>query len=529
MDPREIDRRELLRRAGLGAAGLGVLGVAAGCGAESSAGTTSATATTAAARGPSARAQTAAAIRAARVKTVKKGEAPNLLLVVLDSVRVDALGSYGRRGARTPNLDALARESLRFTSAFPEAFPTGPARATIFGGRRLFPFAGWTAPPRDMPKTPGWQAIPAQNLVTQLRAAGYFTALTTDTPWTMVGSQKPFHHALHRYVPIPGQTGTVTRPASLIDDAELARWVPPKIRESSSASKMRQYLANQVGRRSEDDYLPARVFTAGMRLLEECDRQRKPWMLAIDCFDPHEPWDPPAKYIRMHGGNPNRAWLPGTVLNGTVRTNGLSRADVEEMKALYRAELTMADHWFGNFMQRLSELRLERETLILFLSDHGFLLGERGYVAKMATQCHPELIQVPFMIRHPEGRGAGKKTDYYTQTQDIASTFLATATLRRPRWMDGVDLLPLLEGGRRARRMPRRTYVTGAYSSIVFARDRRFAYVSDNQNEDPRLYDTRRDRREVRDIAARDPQRVRRMYTGMVRRDNGRRPLPRFK
>lgn len=520
----EIDRRELLRRAGIGAVGAGLVG-AAGCGAESAAETTAA-ATTHAVRPPKPP-RTAAGIAAARVPQVRKGEAPNLLLVILDSVRADHLGSYGRRNARTPNLDALAKDSLRFTSAYPEAFPTGPARATIFSGRRLFPFAGWTAPPADMPKTPGWQAIPAQNMITQLRAAGWFTAYTTDTTWAMVGSQKPFHRALDRYVPIPGQTGTITRPASLISDAELARWIPPKIATSSSASKMRQYLANQLGRRSEQDYLPARVFMSGVRLLEEAHRQAKPWALAIDCFDPHEPWDPPAKYVRMHGGSTSRAWNPGTVLNGTAATNGLGPADIAQMKALYRAELTMADHWFGNFMQRFTELGLDRETVVVFLSDHGFLLGERGYVAKMATQCHPELIHVPFMIRHPEGKGAGKKTDYFTQTQDVAPTLLAAGTVRRPGWMDGVNLLPLLEG--RTRRLRRRTYVTGAYSSIVFARDRRWSYMSDNQNVDPRLFDHRRDPRELRDVSGRSPGQVQKMYRGMVRRDNGGKPLPKFK
>lgn len=513
----EIDRRELLRRAGIGAAGLTGLGAFAGCG-ESSAAPTGTTA--------AAKPRTAAGIAAARVPQVKKGGAPNLLLVIIDSVRADHLGSYGRRNAHTPNLDALARESLRFTHVFPEAFPTGPARATIYGGRRIFPFANWTAPPPDMPKTPGWQAIPAQNIVTQLRAAGWFTAWTGDTPWVLVGSQKPFQQALHRYVPIPGQTGTVTRPASLISDDELAHWVPPKILTSSSGQKMRQYLANQVGRQSEEDYLPARVFSSGMRLLEECNAQGKPWALMLDCFDPHEPWDPPDKYVALHGGDLERAWEPGTVLNGTSATNGLGPADVAQMKALYRAELSMADHWFGNFMQRFHELDLERETLVLFLSDHGFLLGERGYVAKMATQCHPELIHVPLMIRDPEGRGAGKQTDYFTQTQDVATTLLSAGTVRRPSFMDGQNLLPLLEG--KTRKLKRRTYVTGSYSSIVFARDRRWSYMSDNQNADPRLYDHKKDPREVRDVSGRSSGQVHKMYAGMVRRDNGGRPLPKF-
>jgi arylsulfatase A-like enzyme len=526
MSPGRIDRRELLRRAGLGAAATGAA-AAAGCGDSGGGATTAATGAT----GPSdasASAQTSAAIRAARVRRVKRGEAPNLLLVIIDSIRADHLGSYGRRNAHTPNLDALARESLRFTSVYPEAFPTGPARATIYGGRRIFPFADWRAPPPDMPVTPGWQAIPAQNLVTTLRAAGWFTALAVDTPWVLVDSQKPFQTALHRYVPIPGQTGTVTKPASLISDAELARWVPPKIIDSSSAGKMRQYLANQVGRRSEADYLPAKVFTAGMQLLEEANRQSKPFALMLDCFDPHEPWDPPDKYVQLHGGSITRAWNPGTVLNGTTATNGLAPEDVEQMKALYRAELSMADHWFGNFMQRLHELQLERETLIVFLSDHGFLLGERGYVAKMATQCHPELIHVPLMIRDPEGRGAGRTTDYFTQTQDVATTLLHAGTVRRPDFMDGQNLLPLLHGRRGERRLKRRTYVTGAYSSIVFARDRRWSYLGDNQNADPQLFDHRRDPREVRDVAAGRADVTQSMYERMVVRDNGGRPLPRF-
>lgn len=509
--PDPIDRRELLRRAGTAAAAAGLAGLA-GCGAESSAESVARTIRTAAALGR-------------RVPQKRKGEVPNLLLVIVDSVRADMLGCYGRHEAHTPNLDALARESLRFTSVYPEAYPTGPARATIYGGRRLFPFRGWHSPPPDMPKTPGWQDIPARNLVTALRAAGFFTACAVDTPWVLVPSQKAFQHALHRYVPIPGQTGTVTQPASRISDAELARWVPPRILHSSSAAKMRQYLANQLGRRSEADYQPARVFTAATRLLEECNRQRKPWLLIADCFDPHEPWDPPDKYVKLHGGSVTRPWNPGTVLNGTARTNGLASADVRQMAALYRAELSMSDHWLGNFLQRFHELNLERETLVLFLSDHGFLLGERGYVAKVATQCHPELTHVPLMIRDPEGRGAAKTTDYYTQTQDVASTLLAGAEVARPSFMDGQDLLPLLEG--RQRKLKRRTYVTGAYSSIVFARDRRWAYMGDNQNADPHLFDTRHDRREVHDVAGAHAGQLHKMYARMVERDAGG-PLPKF-
>jgi arylsulfatase A-like enzyme len=511
----EIDRRDLLRLAGAGAAGVGALSLA-GCGSDGG--------NTANARPVAATVATPPRTPARFNKQVRKGDVPNLLLVIIDSIRADALGSYGRRNAHTPNLDALARESLRFTECYPEAFPTGPARATIFGGSRLFPFRNWRAP-TDMPSTPGWQPVPDENLISTLRRAGYWTGYAVDTPWVQVGSQKPFQTDWDRYVPIPGQTGTVTADQSIISDAELARWVPPKILASSSGQKMRQYLANMASRRSEDDYLPARVFTAGMQLLEEGKKSDRPFAIAVDCFDPHEPWDPPARYIELHGGDPGRAWQPGTVLNGTTRTNGLGPADVKAMRALYYAELTMSDRWFGNFMQRFHELGLERDTIVMFLSDHGFLLGERGYVAKFAWELHPELIHVPMMIRHPEGKGARKTTDYYSQTEDVASTLLGAAGLEKPEWMDGADLLPLTEGKQPKKR---RDYVTGAYSSIVFARNREWAYIGDNQNKRPELYDLRKDRGEVRSIALRNPDQVRKMYKGMVVRDAGGVALPKF-
>lgn len=510
----QIDRRELLRLAGAGAAGVGALGLA-GCGSDGSA---------QAARSVTATIATKPRTPLKVAKKVKKGEVPNLLLVIIDSIRADALGSYGRRNAHTPNLDALARDSLRFTECYPESFPTGPARATIFGGSRLFPFRNWKAP-SDMPGTPGWQPVPNENLISTLRRAGYWTGYAVDTPWVQVGSQEPFQRDFDRYVPIKGQTGTVTADQKIISDAELAKWVAPKIIDSSSGQKMRQYLANQAGRKTEDDYLPARVFTAGMRLLEEGKKSKKPFAIAIDCFDPHEPWDPPARYIELHGGSLRRAWNPGTVLNGTSKSNGLGPADVRQMRALYYAELTMADRWFGNFMQRFHELELERDTVVMFLSDHGFLLGERGYVAKFAWELHPELIHVPMMLRHPEGKGARRSTDYYSQTEDVASTLLAAAGLEKPEWMDGANLLPLTEGKQPKKR---RDYVTGAYSSIVFARDRNWSYVADNQGGRPELYNLRSDRNEVRNLAPRNPTQVRRMYKGMVVRDAGGQALPKF-
>jgi hypothetical protein len=99
-----------------------------------------------------------AAALAARTRAARHG--PNVLVIVLDSLRHDYVGAYGNPWIRTPAIDALARESLRFTRAFPEAMPTVPARRSLMMGRRVYPWHDWR-PTRNLPGSPGWTGLSA--------------------------------------------------------------------------------------------------------------------------------------------------------------------------------------------------------------------------------------------------------------------------------------------------------------------------------------------------------------------------------
>src|SRR3712207_5613139 len=98
----------------------------------------------------------------------------NVILVILDSLRKDHVGAYGSEQIKTPTLDALAEEGLRFTRAYPDAMPTIPARRAIHTGMRTFPFK---SPPY------GWRRIPEEQttLAEIFKKEGYYTALVTDT------------------------------------------------------------------------------------------------------------------------------------------------------------------------------------------------------------------------------------------------------------------------------------------------------------------------------------------------------------
>jgi hypothetical protein len=126
----ELTRRDVLRAGGAGAAGLTVMSAAA-CDKE----------------------------QEAAGQEVKLGKAPvgamNVVVVVMDSLRADHI--YGPR-AKTPAWDKAARESLRFTRAFPEAMPTIPARRSVMSGKRIYPYRGWH-PYEDLPPQPGWEPV----------------------------------------------------------------------------------------------------------------------------------------------------------------------------------------------------------------------------------------------------------------------------------------------------------------------------------------------------------------------------------
>jgi arylsulfatase A-like enzyme len=174
-------------------------------------------------------------------------------------------------------------------------------------------------------------------------------------------------------------------------------------------------------------------------------------------------------------------------------------------------------------MNALDRLGLAGNTWVLVMSDHGVLLGERGFIGKSHSQLHRELWDIPFMIRHPQGRLAGGRTDYLALTHDVAPTLLSAVGLPVPRSMQGEDLTVLFEGGQ----PKRRTYFTSAMKDNVVACDGRWLLIADNQGRKARLYDKRRDPREKRNVASRHPKTVRRLYRKVVADAGGRRP-PRF-
>ena len=425
----------------------------------------------------------------------RRPDGPNIVLIVVDTLRADHV--YGNR-ARTPNIDALARDGLRFTRCYPEAMPTVPARRSILSGRRVFPFRGWHPYPGLLGE-PGWAPLGdvSASFTSVLHRAGYWTAYVTDN--TSLGFSPPwarFRRSFDRFVRRGGQFGGRSDGVS---EAELRHWLPPQMEDAETRDRVRRYLANGRYSRDETRSFAARVFRDATRTLETAKGQG-PFALVVDTFEPHEPWTPPRRYIDMYGDPDYRGPEPARPYYAPVSrylSAGEAGVLLPRMRALYAAEVTMTDRWLGVFLDKLHDLRLERETVVMLVSDHGFFLGDHGFTGKIATRLHPELIHVPLILVDPEGRKAGRKTRYFASTHDVAPTLLAMAGVRAPRGMDGINLAPLLRG----RRPRQRDYAWGGYGNSFFIRSHRWAMFADNRGANVHLYNARRDRREFRNVA----------------------------
>jgi arylsulfatase A-like enzyme len=433
---------------------------------------------------------------------------------VIDTLRADH--SFGGR-ARTPNFDALAREGLSFTRCFPEAMPTVPARRSILSGRRTFPFRGWHPYPR-MVQEPGWAPLDdvPDAFTSVLRRAGYWTSYVTDN--TFLGfapSWARFRASFDRFERRGGQAGG--RKAG-VSAAELRHWLPLALDDAENRDRVLRYLANGQYSHDETRSFAARVFRSGARMLDEA-QQHRPFALVVDTFEPHEPWTPPRSYIDMYGDSDYHGPEPARPFYAPVSRylHGRSgRVLLERMRALYAAEVTMTDRWMGLFLDRLHDLGLENETVIALVSDHGFFLGDHGLTGKLPARLHPELIQVPLVIVHPERRRAGRSSAYLAQTHDLGPTLLRMAGAPVPAAMNGVDLSRLFDG----RPPPERPYAYGGYTNSFFIHTERWKLFGSNRGHDFHLYDPRHDRGEHHNVARSHKGTVRGLYR-TVRRSAG--------
>jgi arylsulfatase A-like enzyme len=356
----------------------------------------------------------------------------NVILIISDTLRRDHLGCYGNPWIRTPHLDRFAERCVIFDRAMVSSFPTVPCRNDVMTGRFTFTYKPW-APL-------GAEEV---TLAETLQRAGTVTGLVVDTPHPFTPGFN-YQRGFQAWEVIRGQEGDRWKSAPREMPLPCQ---PHKLRGANNT--VVQYLRNVAGRRLEQDYFAPRTMRAAAEWLEE--NHGSPFFLYVDTFDPHEPWDPPRHYVEMYD--------PGyegeeVIYPSYDRCDYLSEAELKHCRALYAGEVTMVDRWVGMLLDRAESLGLLENTAILFLADHGFYLGEHGYIGKslitpqyqQAVPLYPEVCAIPFLAHLP-GMTASRRSAALVQPADLMPTVLELAGAEVPATVQGRSLKALIEGG----------------------------------------------------------------------------------
>jgi arylsulfatase A-like enzyme len=426
----------------------------------------------------------------------------NAIVIVLDSLRADHLGCYGNDWIKTPNMDALAGESILFTRAFPQAMPTIPMRLVLHTGQQIWPYRQTVARTGANSLWAGWGPIPEEDVSLSeiLEKENFQTGIVTDTYHYWAPGMN-FHRGFRQYVWVRGQELDGYRSPLPVTQEQVDAVFDPDVSGDLEGMKLfstvsiQAHLANQAGRTKEEDYQTPRVFNEALKWLEE-SRNAGRFFLLLDAFDPHEPWDPPQEYVDMYDPDYSGRGMIAP-LYSTV--NYLSEPELKQMRARYAAEVTFSDKWLGIFLDGVRQLGMLDDTLLIFTSDHGHQLAEHDIIGKLPQGMFYELMDVPLMVRRPGGEGAGRRVDALVQHQDIMPTVLNYLEVAPAAPLPGLDLVDLAED-----RIQPRDHVSSGLNAYSWCRDSRYTFMMLNDGGDQRLYDMNADPLQTRNLATED-------------------------
>lgn len=422
---------------------------------------------------------------------------PNILLLIADDHAPYVMGAYGNARAETPNLDRLAREGMRFDRAYCASPVCTASRQSFLTGRY----------PRSIGVTQLRTALPESEitLAEVLRDAGYRTGAIGKMHFN-----SDLRHGFDTRVDLPQRRRYLdTRPAEALPPglAVLPPWRPFKDPAAVWLNaEARPYAATDAD-------------TAGTWFAAEAGRfirafDDNPFFLVVSFYEPHSPFHFPVEYAGKFDpdsfeapdiADPDRWQVPAIF-------EGLTDAEKRGIAAAYYTSTAFMDRNVGRVLDALEADGHRDNTLVVYLGDHGYFLGQHGRFEKHAM--FEEAVRGPLVVRHPGTVPAGTSTKALVSFVDLAPTILDVAGVETPAAMQGRSFRSVLTG----ETDQHRDHVVVEYSENEEAmlRTERWKLIYQTGNrvrEDGyattappqrrvRLYDMQEDPEELRDLAS---------------------------
>ncbi len=408
---------------------------------------------------------------------------PNVIFITTDQQRTDSIGCYGSSFARTPALDEMARQGVRFDRAYCTNPVCTPSRATILGGKYPSRHGAWNV---------GMNVPEDEVLLShRLRALGYRTHLVGKAHLNSFGadprlSMESLRGWRERYPAFRG-------PYYGFDEVELAlghatwgiaghygSWVESRLGRSADALFPQRMLATaEFGGEAYDWDIPVELHSSAWvadrtcAFLAQAAGDGRPFFLSVGFEDPHHPHAVPTELARtldparipapryQEGELDDKPPLFRAAREGTLEQSPYRGAfpvagqwhgydfrrvppqDARLGRAYYHGMVELVDRAMGRILETLARTGLDQSTLVVFTTDHGELLGDHGLWMKGPFH-YEELVRVPLIIQLPGHVAAGTARQSLVSLADLVPTALSAADAPIPDDLDGADLVPLL-------------------------------------------------------------------------------------
>ncbi|MGQ9455391.1 MAG: arylsulfatase [Armatimonadota bacterium] len=367
---------------------------------------------------------------------------PNILFIMTDQHRADCLGCSGNTVIRTPNIDRIAREGVRFSHAYSSTPTCTPARAAILTG--LSPWHhGMIGYGRVAERYPF-------ELPRALADAGYYTFAIGKLHYYPQRNYHGFHGALL------DESGRVETPGFVSDYRKWFKEVAPNLDPDATGIGWNSYQAAPYA--LPEELHPTRwIGDRAVEFIDSYDRS-EPFFLKVSFERPHSPYDPPRRFWNMYDEGEMPAPYVGEWAEryAPVEDPGdfnlwhgdIGIKQVRRSRRGYYGSVTFVDEQIGRILRALEKRKFLDNTLILFTSDHGDMLGDHHLWRK--SYAYEGSVHISMLIRWPDNLAPGAKRgvvlEQPVELRDVLPTFLDAAGVQITGHLDGKSMLRLVRG-----------------------------------------------------------------------------------
>ena len=419
---------------------------------------------------------------------------PNILLLFPDQLRFDWTGANGKVNVRTPNLDALAKRGTRFTRVLVASPLCAPSRGCLACGKEYdrgrVPNNGVDYP---LDQTTYYQRLRDSGY--HVIGCGKFDLHKKTKDWGLDGKRLLKELGYSDGIDNAGKHDATSSGAVTPKDPYMALLHQRGLAAAhvEDFHKRKDYSATFATPLPEDAYCDNWLGVNGLELLRNAPKG-KPWHLQVNFTGPHAPMDITARMEGLCRG------IDFPQPNGNTQFPAATHVAIRQN---YSAMVENVDRWIGLYIEELRRRGELDNTLIVFSSDHGEMLGDHNRWGK-SVPWQPS-VSVPLFAAGP-GVKPGVTSDALVSVMDLAATFLDYGGVARPTEMDSRSIRPLLEGRARTHR----EYLLSGLDEWRVVWDGRYKLIT-GFGDSTMLFDHATDPLENNDLAAKLPAQVKRL------------------